>query len=59
VTGDALTIADIAHFGWLWRREFAGIDFTATPHVARWFAELDARPMFQRAIARTNALAQA
>ena len=23
---DHLTIADIAHFGWLWRPEFAGID---------------------------------
>jgi GSH-dependent disulfide-bond oxidoreductase len=27
VAGDGFTIADIAHFGWLWRREFAGVDF--------------------------------
>jgi glutathione S-transferase len=25
--GDTYTIADITHFGWLWRREFAGVDF--------------------------------
>lgn len=59
VAGDALTIADIAHFGWLWRREFAGVDFGATPNVARWYAELEARPAFQRGIERTNALAKA
>ena len=26
--GDKYTIADITHFGWLWRREFAGVDLT-------------------------------
>ena len=31
------TIADIAHFGWLWRREFAGIDFAKFPHIERWY----------------------
>ncbi|MBU6372645.1 MAG: glutathione S-transferase family protein [Alphaproteobacteria bacterium] len=59
VAGDALTIADIAHFGWLWRRAFAGFDFDATPNLARWYEQLEARPAFQRAIAKTNALAQA
>lgn len=58
VAGDQLSIADIAHFGWLWRREFAGVDFSEAPNVARWYAELDARPAFQRGIARTLALAQ-
>ncbi|MHA6721158.1 glutathione S-transferase family protein [Sphingomonas sp. RS6] len=56
VAGDAFTIADIAHFGWLWRREFAGIDFEDSPHVARWYAEIEARPAVQRAIERVNAL---
>ena len=59
VVGEALTIADIAHFGWLWRREFAGVDFAETPHVARWYAALEVRPTFERGIARTSALAQA
>jgi GST-like protein len=56
VAGDALTIADIAHFGWLWRREFAGVDLDDSPHVARWFTEIEARPAVQRAIARITAL---
>jgi glutathione S-transferase len=57
--GDAYTIADIAHFGWLWRRAFVGIDLDATPNLARWVAEIEARPAVQRAIAATNALAPA
>jgi GST-like protein len=50
VAGDDYTIADIAHFGWLWRREFAGVTFDETPHVARWYDAVE------RAIARVNAL---
>ena len=57
VTGNSLTIADIAHFGWLWRREFAGLDFADTPNLARWYTTLEARPGFQRGIAHTTALA--
>ncbi|EQB33779.1 glutathione S-transferase family protein [Sphingobium ummariense] len=56
VAGDALTIADIAHFGWLWRREFAGVALDDAPHVARWYAKLETRPAVQRAIDRVNAL---
>lgn len=59
VAGDALTIADIAHFGWLWRREFAGVALDGAPHVQRWVDALQARPAFQRGIARTMALADA
>lgn len=58
VAGDEITIADIAHFGWLWRRSFAGFDFDATPNLARWYASLEARPAFQRGIDKTNALAE-
>lgn len=57
VAGNELSIADIAHFGWLWRREFAGVGFDDRPHLARWYAELDARPGFRRAIERISALA--
>lgn len=57
--GDAFTIADIAHFGWLWRREFAGIGLEDAPNVARWYAEIEARPAVQRAIAQVNALVPA
>jgi glutathione S-transferase len=58
VAGEELSIADIAHFGWLWRRAFAGFDFDATPNLARWYATLEARPTFQRAITKTTALAE-
>jgi glutathione S-transferase len=57
VAGDDLSIADIAHFGWLWRREFAGVTLAAAPHVQRWYDELEARPAFAAAVARTMALA--
>lgn len=43
----------------MWRRAFAGIELDATPHVARWVATLEARPAFQRAIAKVNALVPA
>ena len=59
VAGDALSIADIAHFGWLWRREFAGVSVAEAPRVQRYIAELESRPAFQRAIQRTLALAEA
>ncbi|OZA14199.1 MAG: glutathione S-transferase, partial [Rhodobacterales bacterium 17-64-5] len=55
--GDAYTIADIAHFGWAWRREFAGVSFDNRPNLARWYAGMEARPAVQRGIAATLALA--
>jgi GST-like protein len=54
--GQEFTIADIAHFGWLWRREFAGVDLEQAPNVARWYGEVERRPTVQRAVARVNAL---
>lgn len=57
--GDELTIADFAHFGWLWRREFADVSLEAYPHVERWFSGLAARPGVQRGIERVTALASA
>lgn len=56
VTGEAFSIADIAHFGWLWRREFAGVSLENAPNVARWFDEMAARPAVQRAIENVDAL---
>ncbi|WP_158781945.1 glutathione S-transferase family protein [Pantoea sp. BAV 3049] len=56
VAGEAFTIADIAHFGWIWRREFAGVSLESAPHVARWFNEVVDRPAVQRAVQRVNAL---
>lgn len=57
VAGDDLSITDIAHFGWMWRRQFAEVSIEDAPNVTRWYAELEARPAFQRGIERTMALA--
>ncbi|MCE4555604.1 glutathione S-transferase family protein [Roseateles cellulosilyticus] len=59
VAGDAYSIADIAHFGWIWRHQFPGLDLADTPHVAAWHARMLERPAVQRAIARVNALVPA
>lgn len=59
MAGDAVTIADIVHYGWLWRRAFVGIDFEGRPNIARWFDELATRSAFQRAEERLNTLVQA
>ena len=56
VAGDTFTIADIAHFGWLWRRAFAEVEIADLPHLSRWVAAIEARPAVQRAIARVEAL---
>ena len=52
LAGDEYSIADIVNFGWIWRREFAGVDFAETPHVERWYAAIEARPATARAIAK-------
>jgi GST-like protein len=59
VAGDTFTIADIVHFGWFWRREFAGIDLDTAPNVARWYKEIDARPAVKRATEKVTALVPA
>lgn len=54
--GETYSIADIALFGWIWRREFAGVSLDDTPSVARWYAAAESRPATQRAIAAVNSL---
>ncbi|OZI19265.1 glutathione S-transferase [Bordetella genomosp. 9] len=59
VAGDDYSIADIAHFGWYWRRAFAGVALDAYPNLSRWYASVEQRPAVQRAMARVEALAAA
>lgn len=56
VAGAEFSIADIAHFGWMWRREFADVNFSQAPHVQRWYEAVSARPAVIRAIDRVTAL---
>ncbi len=58
VAGDAYSIADIAHFGWVWRHQAIGAALDRSPFVARWYDEISARPAVVTAIAKTLALAQ-
>lgn len=59
VAGADFTIADIAHFGWLWRRAFPGVSLEERPYLSRWYDAIAARPAVQRAIARVEALVPA
>jgi GSH-dependent disulfide-bond oxidoreductase len=55
--GDEFTIADIAHFGWVWRSEFAGVELKEFPHVKRWYEIVSARPAVASAVERVRTLA--
>ena len=57
--GDEFTIADVSHFGWLWRRQFADIELQAFPNVRRWYDAVAARPAVEKAVARVTALVPA
>lgn len=58
VAGDTFSIADIAHFGWVWRHQAIGASLDKFPSVARWYEEILARPAVVTAIRKTMALAQ-
>lgn len=59
VAGENFTIADIAHFGWLWRRQFPEVTLDERPNLSRWYDEVAERPAVRRAIARVEALVPA
>ncbi|VWC73396.1 glutathione S-transferase [Burkholderia lata] len=58
VSGDAYSIADIAHFGWIWRHQAIGATLDHFPSVARWHDEISARPAVVTAVEKTLALAR-
>jgi GST-like protein len=51
LAGDEYTIADIINLPWLLLSANQGIDIAEYPHVARWLAELKARPAVARGLA--------
>ncbi len=56
--GDEYSIADIAHFGWVWRHQAIGASLDKFPFVTSWHEEIATRPAVVTAIERTLALAQ-
>jgi glutathione S-transferase len=57
LAGNDYSIADIATYGWIWRRAFAEVDFSEAPNVERWFTAVAGRPAIGRALARLEATA--
>jgi GSH-dependent disulfide-bond oxidoreductase len=58
VAGEDFSIADIAHFGWIWRRTFPDLTLDDVPNVQRWYDAVSNRPAVGRAIARIESLAE-
>ncbi|MBJ9673464.1 glutathione S-transferase family protein [Burkholderia gladioli] len=58
VAGEDFSIADIAHFGWIWRRTFPDLTLDTAPNVQRWYDAVASRPAVERAIGRIEALAE-
>jgi GST-like protein len=56
VAGEEFTVADIAHFGWMWRIQFPGLTLDGRPNLTRWYEAVAARPAVQQATARVEAI---
>jgi GST-like protein len=48
LAGTAYSLADIAAWPWVAKHGWAEMDLAAFPNLARWFAEVGARPAVQR-----------
>lgn len=55
LAGEDYSIADVATYGWIWRRAFAEVDFSEAPNVERWFEAVSTRPAISRALAALGA----
>jgi GST-like protein len=51
LAGDEYSIADIANMPWMRLYDNQGIDIAEYPHVARWIAEIEARPAVKKGMA--------
>jgi GST-like protein len=48
IAGDAVSIADIACWGWVWFRRMHGIDLENFPEIRRWFLAMAERKAIER-----------
>jgi glutathione S-transferase len=44
LVGDKVTIADIAHYGWIDAASWAGVDVAEFPNLKKWLDTMDKRP---------------
>lgn len=58
VAGDEYSIADTAHFGWIWRRAFPNVTMDMTQHVQPSYDEMLARAAVTKAIGKLELLAR-
>ena len=56
VCGSDYTIADMAHFGWIWRTAFVGIELSEYPNVKTWYENILNRSAVQVAIQKIQTL---
>ncbi|MNT46362.1 Disulfide-bond oxidoreductase YfcG [compost metagenome] len=56
VAGNDFSIADIAHFGWIWRRGFPDLTLDDVPNVQRWYEAVQHRPAVVMAIEKVESL---
>ncbi|MGY2491322.1 glutathione S-transferase family protein [Cupriavidus sp. CP313] len=56
VAGNEFSIADIAHFGWIWRRGFPDLTLDDVPNVQRWYEAVQRRPAVVMAIEKVESL---
>jgi GST-like protein len=48
IAGGDYSIADIAIWPWVAQHDWSGVELTPFSHLARWFAQVGARPAVQR-----------
>lgn len=51
LNGESYSIADIAHFSWVRKASYAGLDLDDYPGIAEWLQRIERRPATIRALA--------
>lgn len=50
LNGETYSVADIAHFSWARRMDYAGFNLSAFPAISRWIKQIEQRPATVRAL---------
>jgi GST-like protein len=52
LNGEGYSVADIAHFSWARRADYAGVSVDGLPALRRWILRIEERPATERALQR-------